>query len=201
MSEYTSYTAVHVDNLEIVYDKLRRSSITSVLLPSDDHPLYLSNSPKEEWSLLPYNNKWLILMTEDGNSHDFDFLPLSINIVVDELSDRWFLGIYKKGVSVEFMFSDTPWGDVCAPDPQDDWDRIEKAKNISDSDLDFMEQTFQIKREKFVEYLRMGDGMVWAFLKTVGLPAAEMLCDWSFYFPEQGNGRCLLWNEYFKMVD
>lgn len=201
MSEYTSYAAVHVDNLKIICGELTNNNITSVLLADHDHPLYKSNNPEVEWDSLPYKNKWLILMTADENSNDLGFLPLSINLTIDENRDRWSLDLYKKGEKVEFLFSDTPWGDMCAPDPKDDLERIKRAKNISDADLTLMEELFQIERENFLGYLKMGDGMVWDFLKIVGLPASEMECYWDFYYPKEGNGRCILWNEYFKIVD
>ncbi len=201
MSEYTSYAAVHVNDLKMVCNELSSNNITSVLLSDFDHPLYDSEYPKEKWNSLSYKNQWLIFMAKKSDCNRFKFLPLSIYLMVDEGQDRWSLGLYKNGEKKEFLFSDTPWGDVCAPNPNDDWRRIENANNISELDLIFMEDLFQIEHTKFADYLKMGSNMVWKFLEVAGLPAMEMLCDWGFHYPEEGKNRCLLWNEYEKITD
>ena len=50
MSEYTSYSVVHVNDLKMVCNELSNNNITSVLLPDFDHPLYDSEHPERNFS-------------------------------------------------------------------------------------------------------------------------------------------------------
>ena len=82
---------------------------------------------EERWDSLKNKDQWLILMVREGDGNHFGFLPLSIYLMIDENRERWSLLLYKNGEEKEFLFSDAPWGDMCAPDPKDDWRRIENA--------------------------------------------------------------------------
>jgi hypothetical protein len=201
MSEYTSYAVVHVDDLMLVRNELSRNNITSVFLLGFNHPLYHLENSEKKWKSLSFRNQWVILMAKGCDCNSFNYLPTSIYLMIDENMERWSLRLHKNGEKKEYLFSDTPWGDMCALDPKDDWERIENANTIGDADLKFMEELFKVEHSEFAQYLKMGPNIVWNFLEIVGLPAIEMLSDWGFSFPEEGNNRCMLWDEYNNLVD
>ncbi len=201
MSEYTVYTAIHTDNIGALRAELDKLGATSILLSDPAHPLAKSDDIVNRWQDLPHQQRWLILVTKKAcDTGLLENITHSIDLMIHEHSDLWWISFNTNGNKYTLLFSDKPWGDLCAVDPNDDWQSIERASNISEGDLQMMEDVFQLKRQTFQGFLKMGQGMVWQFLEATGLPALEMFCDYSCYHPAVGESRCMLWDEYTQLA-
>ncbi len=166
MSEYTIYTAVHVDDINVLQQELNNLRATSVILSGFSHPLASSENIIEGWQDLTYSQKWVILITKDIDISTLKSIDQSIDLVIHEHQDLWSISVNIKAnnnaATHTFLFSNEPSGDV---NTKDDWQNIERAKALNDDDLQMMEQVFQLSRDAFSAYLKMGPGMAWDFLR------------------------------------
>ncbi|MDP5209776.1 hypothetical protein [Microbulbifer sp. 2205BS26-8] len=197
----SEYTAIHTENIDALRDELNNLGWTSFLLSDFAHPLAKSDDIVNQWQDLSHQQKWLILVTKQACDITLlENITHSIDLMIHERPELWRISFSTNGNTYTLLFSDKPWGDLCAVDPNDDWQSIERANNISEDDLQMMEDVFQLKRQTFQDFLKMGRSMVWQFLEATGLPALEMFCDYSCYHPAAGEGRCMLWDEYTQLA-
>ena len=211
MSEYTSYWMIHTGDIGATCSALTAAGETSVLFIDFDHPCRSDRERAFElWKALPYHQQWAVLVhgVHDGSGEpDVDYWeawfgdPFADRVsylLIDEDTDRWRFAIGKESQHLDLLFSDRPWAD-CNDVPEKDWARIERAKNLSEGDLAFLEECLGLPHSNFKHFLAMGK--VFEFLNATGLPSCHMFDQNLFYFPPEGYGRCMLWDEYERIGD
>lgn len=196
MSEYTNYIILKVEDLGATKEKFDSREITSVLEVGPGHPLGSERGDiLEKYSQLEDKYKWLILLAQDTVISEIDFLSEYIELLIDEDMRRWRIDFSKDGKRLELLFSDQPWGDYSDIDPEKDLARIEKAKNLTEDDLVFIEEVLKVPRTEFREYLAMGTDNVFDFCSATNLPMMEMLTPNAITLGPQHQNRCTLWTE------